>query len=1084
MAESSEERQTIDEGENSSKFQRGDLGAEKDPLSQDYVVQESVHSHKKSASRFNVTAPAFEFNPGASFQPASSTFTFGAPQSKQNGRPPIGHNRQKSSGTFNVAAPVFKPSGMPSLPKSEFSFSANVPSFKPDAPAFEPSKPKESNIVDQLPAIFGKVDIPDIVKPARRSKALPIVRPDESSRSAGSGTEFEDEEGRIAQSDDRLKRQRKTGDDGDEVPQFAEPTPMPPPMGLVLKSQPDEADEQHALSSVKPEDTDIGYEALAEPVETANNAQSAEPEPPAISHEHRSSISLSALAKRFEPAVPSDSDNFASHEPKESIRSISELEDGELKEDDSAPTSPLEADRPQFPSAENERGFTPIASEPPVVFDEPPSARVDTIAFAEPSFDEIDAVMRQLNEVDKDQDISKPADVSPLSSPGAHPLQGVTYLPEWTRSDAPSPSPRRQVPFQPQAASSFTVHDRTDSGERAMNGWPQPNRLNKVEDAPTSDWSGEFSVQDEEKLHQRGQFFDSHIDDLVGRAVERRLQPLEDSLRIIQSTVNNRPTSRDQAPKRSSSAIESDADDEDEMSEEQRHRPISRGKDKRLDQMKAAVLEALREQSPRRRSQSSQDIHELHSILDDMKMSFARAASAGMELEDVRAIVEDVVSKQSQALVPITIEEGSNESSHKRQLSELEGRLNETLAGALEEANLRRAAEEREAEMKRMLRLAEEEMQLLRDSSCDGDSRLNAAEQEREELLRRFENAEESQRDLEEQMKNLEAENTATYATLAEYRTSSHKWRQDIDLATREREDLENTINSLEHELEESQELGASMRRRLEKLHSDMATAAGQLASEKASWKANEEEYRSRCDLLEAQQSRHAEERAQLEDELRTLRDSVMELPEARLTLDHLRTSNSSLEEMVRKLQTDLVEQQSLAARYERDFNDAREAGRAEVERTRMSMETDIEAANHQVNVVRVELESELNRVRSELENVKGEAETTKARHERALEEEDSAKREAIRKVNHANSVAFDEARQKHEASVQELQSTHNRALHNALEDKQRSEHFLNERLALSDEKLQHFQDKVLHLEDRLEVAKSAAQAAAISAKS
>ena len=46
----------------------------------------------------------------------------------------------------------------------------------------------------------------------------------------------------------------------------------------------------------------------------------------------------------------------------------------------------------------------------------------------------------------------------------------------------------------------------------------------------------------------------------------------------------------------------------------------------------------------------------------------------------------------------VVSESDENKELHRRELSELEGRLNETLAGALEEANQRRAIEEREAE--------------------------------------------------------------------------------------------------------------------------------------------------------------------------------------------------------------------------------------------------------------------------------------------------------------------------------------------------------------------------------------------------
>lgn len=241
-----------------------------------------------------------------------------------------------------------------------------------------------------------------------------------------------------------------------------------------------------------------------------------------------------------------------------------------------------------------------------------------------------------------------------------------------------------------------------------------------------------------------------------------------------------------------------------------------------------------------------------------------------------------------------------------------------------------------------------------------------------------------------------------------------------------------------------------------------------------------------RAGAVQATEARDAtdfQEQLLLKEEVASLRAGAAETAETRAALEQMRVSHFSLDEMARTLQSNLTEQQALASRYERDFNDAREAGKAEVQRTRMAMEIDIEQANHQVNIVRAELEGELSKVRSEVENTKMEAEAVKARHERFVEEEDETRRESLRKVNHANSVALDEARLKHEASLQEMQKAHDRSLGHALEDKQRSEYFLNERLSLSDEKLQHFQDKVLLLEDKLEVAKSAASAAVARAQ-
>lgn len=1064
---------------------------ERDPLGSEHPVQETAHSRKKSASRFNVAAPSFTFNPGANFQPGASfqpppafqqpgtfqppqsSFTFGAPAPvAKNEQSAQAHHRQQSSGSFNANAPTFKPV------TSEFSFSSSGPTFKSNGTSDEAAKKNTPNIVDELPTIFGKIDIPDIVKPARRSKAIAIVRPDES-QNAGSGTDFEDDEGRVAQGDAKRKQQRKIGNDGDQVPLFAEPSSaaaLPVPPEKVLGSNDSKA--TTAGAEQDNEKTQNGLEAIAEKPEEEVSPQPATEEPVNVPtvvekavekephHRHKHSSSLSALAKPFQPPGGPVVEQDPTEKHHEHFNSISELEEGEIREDGSPSVSPI---REQAPV---QRDFAPASSRPAVPLEYSSSERIDKVENHEPSFDEIDAVMRQLNADDSEKETVRDASPTRLPSPGSHPMKGVTYLAEWSRSDAPSPSPERKR--------RDVALEQADIVDQDLNGWPQVRQLNRAEEAPTSDWSGMLSPPDEDKLQQRSNFFDSHIDSIIGRVVEQRLQPLEESLRHIQNTVVRHNRSTDLKLQRSSSNMDSDADDEDEGSDEQKQRPISRGRDKRVDQIKAAVLEALREQSPVR-TQTAIDVAELHSVLADMKVSFARAASASLELDDIRAVVEDTLHRQSQAVVPVAIDEGKE--SHRRELSELEGRLNETLAGALEEANHRRAIEERETESRRQLRLAEEELNILRDSSRDEESKIRAMEQERQDLIDRLDRSEESRRKAEDNLEDAEAEKDALQATLEEYRTSSNKWRQDIDEGKFAREELEKTIVSMERQNEDYQESSSGMKRRLEKLHSDMATAAGQLASEKAVWKSREEDYRAKIEVLESQQMAANRERVQLEDELRIVRASAIEASASQHAVEHLRATNASLDEMVRKLQGDLTEQQILAVRFERQFHDAQESGRAEVHRTRMSLETEVEAANNHVNLVRVELETELSRVRTELENAKMEADTAKARHDHLMEEEETARREALRKVNHSNSVALDEARHKYESAIHELTTQQSRALSQAFEDKERTEGFLKEKLMLSDAKLQHFQERVAHLEERLEVAKSAAQAAALSAK-
>lgn len=1246
---------------------------EKDPLGGDFVVAQAARGHRKTGTRANIVAPvaptppsasSFRFNPSAEFQPGAGMFSFGAePTEPMPSSPPqpSTHSRQKSSGHFNPAASTFEPGNLSAVPSSGFDFSAGGPSFVPDAPAFQPSSAGVGSSSEGK--IFGKVEIPEIVKPAKKSKAVPILQPSQQARNSDSGTEVDDDEGRLGRRDERQKRQRATGgDSGDEVPQFAEPTPIPvvptqPVDKYPVSTQADKSPKRPAKN--EPSIKEIEQEASKAVDEIASQKDDKTPvnqpsqavPPTSYQKGHKkSNSSLSAMAKPFvfHGAQPSHESTRspvkANHAPE---TSISELEEGEIFEDE--PALQTHALNPTNEQPE-ERDTTPSLSEPHRPYNLPESLDTSDEPREEPTFDEIDAIMQHMNESETVPAASPPKIESPPHSPDLQPPKGVTYLPGWPRSEGPSPSPKRlQFPYQ--TPLNDPNKERSESDEPAgMNGWP-PQRINKNDEAPHSDWSGLLSPIDEEKLQSRSMFFDNHIDSIISRVIDRRLQPLEDSLRTIQTSVVKRPRSSDQQlslkPRSSSVAEESDADDEDDHNDAERQRPVSRGRDFKLGQIKSIVMDAIREQGPSS-AQSYHDIADLHSALADMKVSFARAASASLELDDIKLVVENAIARQPKAAPPAE-HEGTGDSA--RHIKEMQGRLDETLANALEDANHRQQAEAREADVRRMLKLAEEELRLLRESSQDDDARLHALEQERQELRHRAESAE-------ERTQSMEDEHEAMQATLEEYRTSSNRWRQEIDennaereelesniseLETRlqaeqeaskqerdgfestiaglekrlrteqeasqqersgfestiaglehrlqaeqeavkqgngglestitelerrmraaqdasrqdrdgleriiaeleqrvraereatkrekaplqnaigqleqrlrgaheagqaeragleksvveleerlraahengqrEREELENTIAGLEQQFEETQESGTGMRRRLEKLHSDMATAAGQLASEKASWKAKEEDYIARCEVLEAQNAVHARERAGLEEEIQNLRAVAAESTDARLTLEHMRASKSSLDEMVRKQQAELKEQQALTARFERDYHDARESARAEIHRTRVSLETDVEAANHQVNIVRAEYESELARVRAELDSVRMDADTAKERHALMLEAESDSKREALRKVNQDNSIALDKARTNYDSAVEDLKAQHGRALRHANEDKDRSEYFLNERLSLADAKLQHFQDRVLHLEERLEVTKAAAQAAAMSAQ-
>jgi hypothetical protein len=135
-------------------------------------------------------------------------------------------------------------------------------------------------------------------------------------------------------------------------------------------------------------------------------------------------------------------------------------------------------------------------------------------------------------------------------------------------------------------------------------------------------------------------------------------------------------------------------------------------------------------------------------------------------------------------------------------------------------------------------------------------------------------------------------------------------------------------------------------------------------------------------------------------------------------------------------------------------------------------MQAEIDLANNQVNVVREDLENQLSKLRGEIDHVKLDADTARAKTEMLLEEAETSK-----------AAIFDNLKNKHADEIEDIQAQHERQLTNAIEDAQRSEQHLLERLSLSSAKTEHLQDRVSHLEEKLEIANQAANAAAIAAK-
>ncbi|KAH8590710.1 hypothetical protein B0O99DRAFT_299677 [Bisporella sp. PMI_857] len=959
-----------------------------------------------------------------------------------------------------------------------------------------------------------------------------------------------------------------------------------------------------------------------------------DPEP--VKKQHKKNVSsLSATAKPFEYRPGTFSSSFGQNEQPEPthalISPISPItpveESADVLEAPAASVSPVTSVAPNEPVAPVARPAVgglansrwarsptpPAAPVSPEVDLQPeelpsfqaalPRAEVEAAidreeSDREPTFEEIDAVMRQLKEIEmesgptphknpsRDEDISRWHQPSPTrriqvpeidSSPIR--LQPQNLM----RSDAPSPSPARFRALPGESRIFSRVHDDPFVVESPA-VLHVDSQINRRQSLVVSDWDDVLSDGEAAKLQPRARFFDGRVNDLVGGLLEHRLNPLEKALEAIQLSIESMatraPSSR--RARRSFSGALSDADDEDDDADAIR-RSMSPRRDRKMDKIRAIVTEALAAHQSRPQTASSasavpvSDSQTVLSALEEMKAQFGQTMRLDLRGEDLRSIVEEavqarmptpkpddsvllktdlrsIVEEVVQSRIPAPVEkddaavEAANlkEAETQSRITDLEERLRRAEISTEEEVQSRRAAEDRLAENQRLLRISTEEEMRLRERMEEQQSQINGLEErlslaaaatEQEILNRRAveDRLSENQRLLristEEEMRLREsmeerevkiraivdesdakvrhAEDTRAKATmrmalleanqdnsqknygeltnrlamveteLRQARQETQRWQMDaeraLEAARRHSEDAEQanetnkelrrTIDSLRTQTEESIRVREGMRGMLTGLQEDMAIAARNISQENAQRAKKEAELVARQEVLDARLQAEARTRERLEMEIERLengeREGMRAVSEAK-----------RLEQLVAELRQESHISQKDALKFQREFEEARESGLAEVHRTRIYMQAEIESANNQVNIVRNDLEAQISRLRNELDQVKLDSDTARAKHEMLLESSESSKKEIE-----------DGLRLKHANELEDIQARHERDLNNALEDAQRQEQHLLERLSLSSSKAEHLQDRVSHLEEKLEIAKSAANAAVVAAK-
>ncbi|KAL9620800.1 MAG: hypothetical protein Q9160_004700 [Pyrenula sp. 1 TL-2023] len=1121
----------------------------------------STHGHriKPSVSGLNVQAKEFSFNPTATFTPGNFAFTssnFNAPTKGFNSSIPNSNSRDFSSArsssathptSFNVEAPAFKPSRQaddkPSTTGFKFGSGLKVdaPVFNPSLPSFNASALPQSQLKESSPTprIFGEFKFEGPAKTSRRSKAVPIVPPDDSDNGRQSSDELEeDEEGRLGPSEAYRKRVRRVGSDGERIVSLPGSPTEPEVKAMSLPAEKTEKDQSPSLEGKAnnvPDDLDASFDQedsrsavdpsnlldvhtnATDQEETKGNADlssmsvpdkangtptvglqnrandeqdevseledkdadvtdipSTPPSPPP---KHVSQSSLSATAQPFEPnTYLSDSSGQWSqsgqmrsqpnentkpprretsglassrYAPVEPSSSDSELEEAmermldlqeashAIKNGSLSETEPPSSDQlsQAVPSSETEAPskLTATLSSTSAL-----AAIPHEPAEISPSFTEIDAVMKQLNEADSELGIERSDEHLPdlASSP-------VLQPPAKLRSDAPSPSPQRIQSLRPQHIPQDSTDIDLQSPQFPLGlGIQAPvQKLNKqLDDNEASDWNEMLSSADEGKFFSRTQFFDGHVNSLVGGIMDDRMAPLERSIDAMQKHLGLLVSSRRE--RINTEVMPSDADDEDDGSDNitpyRSRSPPRRRARSRGDEVKKAVSEALKaHEEAKPQENSTLDLSRIYEVLAEMKM-LAEPGALQDRAKDMRTVIEDVISTHPR----LRGNRASHDQEHgvdkmKLQVDGLETMLKLANERAEEEYQARKEVDVELAETKRFLTSAEEEAARHREASEEAERSLHVFYAERQEYD-----------DLQISVSELSLKNAALETTLEEYRLSHDQWRSDIDDERAANKELRGTMHNLKKQIYESHDARQGLRGKFERLQEDMANAARDIANDHATWSRREYQLQAQIDQLSFVLDREKEQNQSSSNQLQQLQKDHEDVGRLRHSLDQSQNEQARLEELVNVLQA--------------------------------------ENKQHQGDIYsgQIQFESQLARLQSELESSRLDADRAKARQEDLLTDAIETKKRALSDATQTREDVLQEQSRFHERALNDLRERHARVLHNSTEDRERAERHLQDKLDLSFQKNEFLEDRVAHLEERLEVTKAAAKAAADAAAS
>ena len=672
-----------------------------------------------------------------------------------------------------------------------------------------------------------------------------------------------------------------------------------------------------------------------------------------------------------------------------------------------------------------------------------------------PSFEEIDAVMRQF---ESNPELGVERNDSPIESTPLVDMRLNANL----RSDAPSPSPRRPLP----------QHDAPSTAGYGLGIGIHKLNTGKEE---VSDWDDAISVTDEDKVRSRAHFFDGHVNALVDGVLGNRLGPLERTLQTIQHSISQMATRPGGRRSLSTEPKESDADDEDGYDAHEgfasyRSRSPDVKRNRRTSRIRAAVAEgmaAYKDAMPPQ--QPTVNFGQIMAELADLRLAVQKAPQVDSHSQvDLKATLEDVISSHPRlrgSRVQQDHDAGGNK--HKMHIDGLEAMLKAEQERADHESRLRRKADEEIELLKLQVKQNEDDAAEHREASEEAQKSLIAFVQEKD-----------AYRKLEQDYEDVTLKNDALDKTLAEYRRSRDEWEDTIDNERAKNRTLSSTLDDVRGQLEERSQGSRNLRTKVERLQHQITGAMQDLNLEQSGWRQREHELMTKMSIIEnaLDQATRQREKAEVDYNL-----ASRQYKEALLYKDRFENIQQEVvrtHELVANLTQDSRMHEGRASRFEHELRQAEDSKQAEMATATAVLRAELEGAKFKLESFHTDSQAQISRLQARVDSAELDLEEERAKHNTSMVETIESHRSVLHETIEKHEATLEERNAAHDRKLADLRDRQTRTMHNSSDDRRRLEYQYNEKLSLSDDKIKHLEGKLIDIEERLEITKSAARAA------